>query len=94
MEEVVISEKKWTEVIEPRNRLFNLHLAEVWHYRDLLFMWVKRDFAATYKQTILEPLWFFIQPVLTTIMFIPWCLVTLPKSAPTGNPKSFFTLQD
>jgi lipopolysaccharide transport system permease protein len=69
MEEALLSEKKWTEVIEPRNRLFNLHLAEVWHYRDLLFMWVKRDFAATYKQTILGPLWFFIQPLLTTVMF-------------------------
>jgi lipopolysaccharide transport system permease protein len=63
------TEKKWTEVIEPKNQLFNLHLKEVWHYRDLLVMWVKRDFAATYKQTILGPLWFFIQPLLTTIMF-------------------------
>jgi lipopolysaccharide transport system permease protein len=69
MEEVIISEKKWTEVIEPKNQLFNLHLKEVWQYRDLLIMWVKRDFAATYKQTILGPLWFFIQPLLTTIMF-------------------------
>jgi lipopolysaccharide transport system permease protein len=71
MEEGIIehTEKKWTEVIEPKNRLFNLHLIEVWHYRDLLFMWVKRDFAATYKQTILGPLWFFIQPLLTTVMF-------------------------
>jgi lipopolysaccharide transport system permease protein len=69
MEETVLSEKKWTEVIEPRNRLFNLHLGEVWQYRDLLFMWVKRDFAATYKQTILGPFWFFIQPLLTTVMF-------------------------
>ncbi len=69
MEQAVDTQKKWTEVIEPKNQLFNLHLKEVWHYRDLLVMWVRRDFAATYKQTILGPLWFFIQPLLTTIMF-------------------------
>ena len=59
----------WTEVIEPKNSLFDLKLKEVWNYRDLLLMFVKRDFTATYKQTILGPLWFFIQPILTTIMF-------------------------
>lgn len=59
----------WTEVIEPRTSLFDLKLKEVWNYRDLLFMFVKRDFTATYKQTILGPLWFFVQPILTTIMF-------------------------
>lgn len=71
MEEAVVTnkEKQWTEVIEPKSTLFDLRLKEVWHYRDLLVMWVKRDFAATYKQTILGPLWFFIQPLLTTIMF-------------------------
>lgn len=59
----------WTEVIEPTSGLFDLKLNQVWHYRDLLWMWVVRDFAATYKQTILGPLWFFIQPLLTTLMF-------------------------
>ncbi len=60
---------QWTEVIEPKTSLFDLKLKEVWNYRDLLFMFVKRDFTATYKQTILGPLWFFIQPILTTLMF-------------------------
>jgi lipopolysaccharide transport system permease protein len=59
----------YKEVISPRHSLFELRLKEVWDYRDLLLMFVKRDFAATYKQTILGPLWFFIQPLLTTVMF-------------------------
>jgi lipopolysaccharide transport system permease protein len=59
----------WTEVIEPKSKLFDLKFKEAWHYRDLLTMWVKRDFTATYKQTILGPIWFFLQPLLMTIMF-------------------------
>ena len=59
----------WTEIIQPKRSLFDLKIKEVWRYRDLLGMFVKRDFVATYKQTILGPLWFFIQPLLTTIMF-------------------------
>ncbi len=60
----------WTEVIAPRRSLFDWRLKEVWHYRDLLFLFVKRDFVATYKQTILGPLWHFIQPLLTTAIFL------------------------
>jgi lipopolysaccharide transport system permease protein len=59
----------WSEVIQPKYSLFDLRLKEVWHYRDLMLMFVKRDFIATYKQTILGPLWFLIQPLLTTLMF-------------------------
>ena len=59
----------WTEVIESRDRLLSLRLHEVWRYRDLLWMFVVRDFVTVYKQTILGPLWFFIQPVFTTIVF-------------------------
>ena len=59
----------WTETIESSNSLFNINLRELIEYKDLLLMFVKRDFAATYKQTILGPLWFFIQPVLTTLIF-------------------------
>lgn len=60
----------WTEIIQPRTRLLDLRLRELWRYRDLVLMFVRRDFVANYKQTILGPLWFFIQPLLTTIMFI------------------------
>ena len=59
----------WTEIIEPRRSLFDLRLKEIWHYRDLLTMFVRRDFVASYKQSILGPLWFFIQPLLTTLTF-------------------------
>ncbi len=60
---------EWDLVIEPQNSLFELHLKDVWRYRDLLWLLVKRDFVAFYKQTILGPLWFFIQPLFTTIIF-------------------------
>jgi lipopolysaccharide transport system permease protein len=63
------SDEEWTLIIRPHNSLFNLNLREVWCYRDLLFMFVRRDFVAVYKQTILGPLWFFIQPLLTVIIF-------------------------
>jgi lipopolysaccharide transport system permease protein len=64
-----VNNPEWTEVIEPRSSLFDWKLKEVWNYRDLLKMFVRRDFVATYKQTILGPLWFFIQPIFTTITF-------------------------
>jgi lipopolysaccharide transport system permease protein len=60
---------EWSLIIRPHNRLFDLHLDDVWRYRDLLWMFVRRDFVAVYKQTILGPLWFFIQPLLTTLIF-------------------------
>ncbi|MEK7856176.1 MAG: ABC transporter permease, partial [Acidobacteriota bacterium] len=60
---------EWDMIIEGRSSLIDLKLREVWHYRDLLLMFVKRDFVAFYKQTILGPLWFFIQPLATTLIF-------------------------
>jgi lipopolysaccharide transport system permease protein len=63
-------ENKWTEVIEPKTRLLDLRLNEVWRYRDLVMMFVRRDFVANYKQTILGPIWFFLQPLLTTITYL------------------------
>jgi lipopolysaccharide transport system permease protein len=59
----------WDLVIKPHSKWLDLHLADVWRYRDLLWLFVRRDFVAVYKQTILGPLWFFIQPLLTTIVF-------------------------
>ena len=59
----------WTEIIRSKSSSFRLNLKELIEYKDLLLMFVKRDFAATYKQTILGPIWFFIQPILTTLMF-------------------------
>ncbi|WP_246010722.1 ABC transporter permease [Hymenobacter perfusus] len=65
-----LAEEEWTEVIQPRTRLLDLGLADVWRYRDLVLLFVRRDFVSTYKQTVLGPIWFFIQPLLTTIMFM------------------------
>ncbi|WP_018611020.1 ABC transporter permease [Segetibacter koreensis] len=62
-------DEQWDMVIEPYNNIFDLKLKDVWQYRDLLWLLVRRDFVSFYKQTILGPLWFFIQPLLTTIMF-------------------------
>lgn len=75
--------QEWTEEILPQSSLLDLKLKEVIRYRDLLWMLVKRDFIATYKQTILGPIWFFIQPLLTTLTFI----VVFGKIAgiPTGG---------
>lgn len=72
MEKVVEKEygDGWTEVIKPKRHLLDLRLKEVWKYRDLVILFVKRDFAAQYRQTVLGPLWHVIQPVFTTIMFM------------------------
>jgi lipopolysaccharide transport system permease protein len=64
-----MKEESWDLVIKPKSSLIDLRLGELWKYRDLLLLFVKRDFVAVYKQTILGPLWFFIQPILTTAMF-------------------------
>ena len=63
-------DEHWDMIIQPNAHLLDLKLKEVWKYRDLLFLFVKRDFVASYKQTILGPLWHFIQPIFTTIMFL------------------------
>lgn len=56
-------------IIEPQRSLFDLHLGDLWRYRDLVMLFVRRDFVAAYKQTILGPLWYLIQPLFTTIIF-------------------------
>jgi lipopolysaccharide transport system permease protein len=61
--------KKWDLVIDGKSSLFDLKFYDLWRYRDLLMLLVKRDFVSFYKQTILGPLWFFIQPIFTTIVF-------------------------
>jgi|HubBroStandDraft_1064217.scaffolds.fasta_scaffold20554_2 lipopolysaccharide transport system permease protein len=61
--------ESWDLVLKPQSSLLDLRLAEVWHYRDLLWLLVRRDFVSFYKQTILGPLWFFIQPLFTTVMY-------------------------
>ena len=61
--------EKWDREITPKKSLFDLNLNQIWKFKDLLFLFVWRDFVSVYKQTILGPLWFFIQPILTSITF-------------------------
>lgn len=63
-------EQEWTTVIKPKNKLFQVNLKEIWQYRDLLTLFVKRDIKVQYKQTILGPLWWLIQPAFTVIMYM------------------------
>lgn len=62
-------DEKWTTVIKPKTGWFDIKLKELWQYRDLLFMFIKRNYKSAYKQTILGPLWFFITPLMTSSMF-------------------------
>ncbi|MFD2864283.1 ABC transporter permease [Mucilaginibacter antarcticus] len=62
-------DEQWDIELSPKSNPFRLGIKDVWHYRDLLILLVRRDFVSFYKQTILGPLWFFIQPVITTITY-------------------------
>ncbi|MBO7362520.1 MAG: ABC transporter permease, partial [Lachnospiraceae bacterium] len=64
------NDQKWDTVIENGHNPFSLKLGQICEYRDLIRIFVKRDIATTYKQTILGPLWYIAQPVFTTVMFI------------------------
>ena len=62
-------EEEWTTVIKPKTGWIDLNLKEIWYYRDLIYMFLKRNFTSSYKQTILGPLWFLISPLMTSSMF-------------------------
>ena len=70
MAQTVSENENWTTVIKPRNKLFEVNLKEIWDYRDLLTLFVKRTITVQYKQTILGPLWWIIQPALTVLMYM------------------------
>ena len=63
------ADSEWTTIIRPQGKWLDLKLRELWQYRDLVMLFVRRDFVAQYKQTILGPLWHIVQPLLTTIVF-------------------------
>ncbi len=65
----MIDQDEYTLIIKPKNSLLDINFKELWRYKDLLFLLVRRDFVSVYKQTILGPVWFFIQPLLTTATF-------------------------
>ena len=83
-----MAEQKFKTTITSKHRLFDLHLRETFKYRDLIWLFVKRDFVALYKQTILGPLWAIIQPVLTTFVF-SFIFGTLAGLATGDVPGSF-----
>lgn len=75
--------------IKPKTGLFQFNLKEIWAYRDLIYMYIKRDIVTFYKQTVLGPLWFFIQPIITTIMFM-FVFGNLAGISTDGVPKPLF----
>jgi len=86
-----LTNKPWDLVIEPRGNLFNLNFKELWQYRDLLEMYIKRDIVTFYKQTILGPIWYFVQPIFTTIVFM-FIFGGLAKIPTDGIPPALFYL--
>lgn len=86
-----MSTSDWDIEIKPKTKVLSLNFSELWHYRDLIRMFVKRDFSTVYKQTILGPIWFFIQPILTTIMFTV-VFGNIANISTDGTPKILFYL--
>lgn len=81
--------ESWDTIIEPKSNSLNLGLGKVWRYRDLLLLLVRRDLVSFYKQTILGPLWFFIQPLFTTITFT-FIFGQLAEISTDGLPQPLF----
>ena len=81
----------WDMVIRPKTGWFDLHLADLWQYRDLVMLFVWRDFVSQYKQTILGPLWFIVQPLLTTLTFTV-IFGNIAQLSTDGLPKILFYL--
>jgi len=82
-------EEHWDLVIKPQNKWYQIDLAAIWRYRDLLMLLVRRDFVSVYKQTILGPIWFFIQPVITSLTFT-FIFGDLAKISTDGMPAILF----
>ena len=82
-------ENYWTKEIKPQKRLLDVDIKGLWRYRDLYYMYVKRDIITVYKQTVLGPLWFLIQPILTTIMFM-FVFGNLAGISTDGMPQPLF----
>lgn len=81
--------ENWDLVIQPKSKWYDLRLSEILRYKDLLFLFVRRDFVALYKQTILGPLWFFIQPIITALTFTV-IFGNLAKISTDGVPQILF----
>lgn len=83
--------ENWDLIVKPKSKWHDLKLHEIWRYRDLLFLFVRRDFVSLYKQTILGPIWFFIQPIITALTFTV-IFGNLAKISTDGLPQVLFYL--
>ncbi|WP_121809548.1 ABC transporter permease [Mucilaginibacter kameinonensis] len=86
-----LTDEKWDIELSPQSSPFDLKLKDMWHYRDLLVLLVRRDFVSFYKQTILGPLWFFVQPLFTTIIYT-FVFGSLADISADNLPKPLFYL--
>ena len=91
METQSSNQENWSLVIRPQRAWWDLRLGELWRYRDLIWLFVWRDFVAYYKQTILGPLWYLIQPILTTLVFTV-IFGNIAKLSTDGLPPFLFYL--
>lgn len=82
---------EWTEIIEPTTRWYDVKLKELWNYRDLIMIFVKRDIVSVYKQTVLGPVWFFLSPLFTVITFT-LVFNNIAKISTDGIPAPLFYL--
>ena len=89
MKITVKSDEHWDMILEPKNRLLDLKIRELIRYRDLVFMFIKRDFVTAYKQTILGPLWYIVQPLVTAVMYT-FVFGNLAKIGTDGVPYLLF----
>lgn len=85
------AKNKFSVCIKPKNKLFSLNLKEVWQYKDLIWLFVQRDFKTKYKQTILGPLWFVIQPLFSTVVYT-LIFGTIAGLSTDGTPSFLFYL--
>lgn len=91
MELKTTEQENWSLIIRPQRAWWELHLDELWRYRDLILLFIWRDFVAYYKQTILGPLWYLIQPILTTVVFTV-IFGNIAKLSTDGLPPFLFYL--
>jgi lipopolysaccharide transport system permease protein len=85
------NDENWDLIIKPTRGLFDLRLSEVWKYKDLLWLFVRRDFVSFYKQTVLGPIWFFVQPIFTTFIYV-FIFSNLARIPTDGIPQPVFYL--
>ena len=85
------TQEKWTTEIRPKDKLLSVDFKEIWQYRDLMMLFVKRNIITQYKQTILGPLWYVIQPMMTTVMYMV-VFGGIAKISTDGLPQPLFYL--